>query len=78
MKVRGRLVGRAKLVIKKHRETKFIYSTGLIGRMIFCNVTDRRLVGKDQLIRQNDREKNLFFRPGLLAECFYVMKVTGR
>jgi len=39
MKVTWRLVERAKLIRKKHRETEFIFSTWLIGGMVFCNET---------------------------------------
>ena len=41
MKLTGRIVGKAQLIRQNHRETKFIFSTGLIGGMVFCNETDR-------------------------------------
>ena len=41
IKQTGRIVGRGKLIRKNHRETKFIFSTELMGGMVFCNETDR-------------------------------------
>ena len=41
IKQTGRIVGRGKLIRKNHRETKFIFSTGLIGGLVIWNETDR-------------------------------------
>ena len=49
MKQTGRIVGRGKLIRKNHRETKFIFSTGLIGGMVFCNETDSEVSRKSTI-----------------------------
>jgi len=43
MKMKGKLVENAQLIRKKHRETKFIFSPVLIGRMVFYYGSDREV-----------------------------------